>query len=116
MKVKTSELTGAALNWAVASIEWPNDTGILEPDVMDKQYVNEVYPYDTDWSITGPLVDSHRISVKFELFAPDEPWVATIDKKTRRITSFADTALKAILRCLIASKLGDEVEVPNHLL
>lgn len=112
MKIKTSELIGAALNWAVASIEWPNDTAVLNP--FDREQVNELYPFDKDWSLTGPLIKH------IDYLAKDATgWKAGKDMLPYiccfKHRSQAFTELLAILRCFIASKLGDEVEVPDHL-
>lgn len=115
MKIKTSELTGAALNWAVASIEWPNDTGILYPGLVDKQSVNEEYPFDKDWSLTGPIIERSCITLDYQLCYGETKmdWeaISVNDLKVGGVTP-----LIAALRCHVANKRGDEVEVPDHLL
>lgn len=119
MKVKTTELIGAALNWVVASIEWPNDSGILNPELVDKESVNEEYPFDTDWEITGPIIKRERITVG--------PYSKIVDGfHAYTFTNGGATDHKtwcngltpqiAAMRCFIVSKLGDEIEVPDHLL
>lgn len=115
MKVKTSELTGAALNWVVAFVEWPGDAGILNPELVDKQSVNEEYPFDTDWSLTGPILK------KIDYLAKEgNSWVAGKDLLPGigcfRYLSGTDSVFTSILRCYAASQLGWEVEVPDHLL
>ena len=118
MKVKTSELTGAALNWVVASIEWPNDSGIRNPKLMSKESVNEEYPFDVDWSLTGPIIEREWLH--------PEPWPNSSNIDSRwsctqydlhtPVGCLGSTLLIAAMRCFIASKLGDEVEVPEHLI
>lgn len=125
MIIKTSELTGAAMNWVVASIEWPNDTGILNPELVDKQSVNEEYPFNKDWSLTGVILERERITVS-ALYAqigcpvPEymlDEWGAYIPLGfSSKAHSTATTAIIATLRCHVANKRGDEVEVPDHLL
>lgn len=118
MEVKTSELTGAALNWAVASIEWPNDTGILNPELTSKQSVNEDYPFDKNWSLAGPIIEREFVCADY---IHKSRWLAV---KRNGDDAYADagpmiagpTLLIAAMRCLIASKLGDKVEIPDHLL
>jgi hypothetical protein len=113
MKVKTSELTGAALNWVVASIEWPNDSAVKA--AWDKQQINDLYPFDKDWSLTGPLLE--RIDY---LSKEDTDWVAGKCMLPSiccyRYWSRTSSVFTSIIRCYIASKLGDKVEVPDHLL
>lgn len=115
MRVKTSELTGAALSWVVASIEWPGDAGILNPELVDKQSVDEEYPFDRDWSLTGPLLESIDYLSKEGTY-----WVAGKCMLPSiccyRYLSSTTSVFTSIARCYVASKLGDEVEVPDHLL
>ena len=159
MKIKTSELTRAALNWVVASIEWPNDSGILNPELVDKQSVNEEYPFGEHWSLAGPIIGREGIDTRQlkqqlfqilelryfdtnqgdEVYRPEGwkrdmvrrkriphllhgKWLAKISKGTDGIVHWSkddflsDSLLEAAMRCFIANKIGDEVEVPNHLL
>lgn len=115
MNVKTSELTGAALNWVVASIKWPNDYGVLYPKFVDKEHVNVAYPFDKDWSLTGPLLESIDYLSKEGIY-----WVAGKCMLPSiccyRYLSSTTSVFTSIARCYVASKLGDKVEVPDHLL
>lgn len=115
MKVKTSELTGAALNWVMATIKWPNDYGVLYPKFVDKEHVNVAYPFDKDWSLTGPILK------KIDYLAKEgNSWVAGKGLLPGigcfRYLSGTDSVFTSILRCYAASQLGWEVEVPDHLL
>ena len=54
--MKTNELTGAALDWAVAKCE-----GIYFEDFEDfERYAPE---YSTDWSQGGPIIEREGISL-----------------------------------------------------
>jgi hypothetical protein len=121
MKIKTAELTEAALNWVVASIEWPNDSGILNPRLVNKESVNEEYGFHCDGTLSIHIFEREQISLR----APKPYWphwtacvyvlqsgVGMVDNQTMS----GPTMLVAGLRCHIANKLGDEVEVPDHLL
>lgn len=119
MKVKTSELTGAALNWVVASIEWPNDTAVKSP--WDKQQINEMYPFHCDGTLTMYIFERERISLR----APKTYWpywgacVYIAESSLGMVDGHAEysaTMLEAGLRCHVFNKLGDEVEVPDNLL
>jgi hypothetical protein len=99
MKIKTSELTGAALDWAVAVCE---KNWTFEPDGCDS--------YSTDWAQGGPLIERNLITI----FRHDEEWFA--HSQLSMPEDFpGDTPLIAAMRCYVASQLGDEVEIPEEL-
>jgi hypothetical protein len=93
--MKTSELTGNALNWAVNRAE--RLTGILSP-------VN----YCGKWEHGGPIIERERI----DLSRAGGGWWALIAPS---IIISGDTPLIAAMRCYVASKLGDEIEIPEEL-
>ena len=101
MKIKTSELKGAALDWAVAQIEFNGEyRPISLPD------------YSTDWSQGGPIIEREKI----RLDPRKGQWEATIwNEANMQNPSYGPTPLIAAVRCFVASKLGDEVEVPPEL-
>jgi hypothetical protein len=105
--MKTSELTGTALDWAVAKCEgletWNDCCQILL--VGD----DEPFHPSTDWSQGGPLLDQYI--TKLEDYG--DQWGAEGPNLPER---FGPTPLIAAMRCLVASRLGDEVEVPTELL
>ena len=119
--MKTSELTGAALDWAVA----------LCNGIVDKWFdsghltVNgEIYSPSTDWSQGGPIIEREKITLEHLYGAGDagaDVWVATLtceDKKFGGVECFEEqgpTSLIAAMRCYVASNLGDEVELPEEL-
>lgn len=102
--MKTAELTGAALDWAVAECEcalrnWPNYTVIP--------------PYSTDWSQGGPLVEREIQSlIKARIDANTVEWEAC---NWNDDYGYGPTPLIAAMRTYVASKLGDEVEIPEEL-
>ena len=103
MKIKTQNLTQSALNWAV---------GTAEGAAMDGYYGLSDYPYVDDWSLSGPLVDREIFSFsKDELSETRYAWHK--DGKSR---AYGPTLLIACLRCIVASRLGDEVDVPDDVL
>jgi hypothetical protein len=109
MKIKTSELTGAALDWAVAKCE-----GMLaEPWLWgDEQEVLMRYKFSTSWAQGGPIIEREKI-VMDEL---DGLWGAGVRKDgTLFFLSNGPTPLIAAMRCYVASKLGDKVDVPEEL-
>lgn len=103
--MKTSELTGSALNWAVAKCE-----GVPEY-ILNKPYRSTelIEPYSTDWAQGGPIIEREEIIIGPSL--PTPKWVA----RNWTIEVAGPTPLIAAMRCYIASKLGDEVDVPKEL-
>lgn len=113
MKIKTSELQGRALNHVLAKIEGAKMIG-LHGFVRDA-YGNEVlFEPESDWSQGGPIIEREKIQTQWE--KDDACWVATLCRKHGEWFQFSGfTPLIAAMRCYVASKLGDEVEVPEEL-
>lgn len=113
MKIKTSELTGDALDWAVALIEYPEwkEQGYLEVFPYDLHFDDgEVYSPSTDWAQGGPIIEREEINLWTEGYAA---WEAT---KPGFWQEWGPTPLIAAMRCYVGTKLGNEVEVPDELL
>ena len=103
MKLKTSELQGSALDWAVAKCE----VGDAINEIDDPHF------YSTDWALAGPIIE--RDIAKVERFS-DALWEATAyTKDAQDIVQSGPTPLIAAMRCYVTLKLGDEVEVPEEL-
>jgi hypothetical protein len=112
MKIKTSELTGAALDWAVTKCETGQPLDRNGPFIV-------AFKYSTDWSQGGPIIEREEISTaKLEETLPDAMaphpacWSGHVDGIFVR---YGPTPLIAAMRCYVASKLGDEVDVPEEL-
>ena len=113
MKVKTSELTGTALNWMVALIEYPDwkAQGYLKCYPHDLCFDGgETYSPCTDWSQAGPIIE--REGIELTLIA--DCWEAEIAFSGKEVQR-GPTPLIAAMRAYVASKVGDEVEVPEDL-
>ena len=118
MKIKTADLIGPALDWAVAKGEG-KIYGYKHQLVDD---CRGVIPYSpsTDWAIGGPLIEREGITLLY-LYVTDDPfrWAATQKptiKKVKPKSVYGPTTLIAACRCFVASRLGDEVDVPEKLL
>ncbi len=119
--MKTTDLIGPALDWAVAKCE-----DVTEEDIADYlHYDCARYSPSTNWEQGGPIIELKRINV----FVPEindyekqtvtraKTWVATIpDMSLDYIQKEGPTLLIAAMRCYVASKLGDEVKIPEELL
>lgn len=124
--MKTNELTGPALDWAVAKCEG------LEVTVFDDVYsVDVILPSgdhffpSTNWAQGGPIIEREEITLRhyphFKSAIEHLParWCAELDHVIGGLTycaeAYGPTPLIAAMRCYVASKLGDEVDVPGEL-
>ena len=148
MKIETSELTGAALDWAVAVAlghevkvrNWQDITAHLYPahdaDLIahhrERKTVRVsarqmpgwgMWPnpsYSTNWAQGGPIIEREEIGTKRN--APctkGREWEASPSVTAKGAGGkfgYGPTPLIAAMRCFVASKLGDEVDVPVELL
>ena len=104
--MKTAELNGPALDWAVAKCE------------VGEEFIGEIddpHFYSTDWSQGGPIIEREGITIMplddgsgwlgeiGELWSPAEDGLVS------------PTPLIAAMRCYVESKLGDYVELPEEL-
>jgi hypothetical protein len=102
--MKTSELTGAQLDWAVAKCEDIH----LTPHRGGWAYA----AYSTNWSQGGPIIEREKIELVPSVNG--KFWYAeSLDRKAR--VERCPTPLIAAMRCYVASKLGDDVEIPKEL-
>ena len=118
MKVKVSELQGAALDWAVALIEYPEwkEQGYLEVFPHDLSFDDgTTYNPSTNWEQGGPIIERERISIEDCQDGAGLYWEATRIEPPAVSEARSPTPLIAAMRCYVASKLGDEVEVPDEL-
>ena len=123
-QVKTSELTGAALDWAVAKCEYdnrryhygstcfnPTTKRVYETEELRKIGVS--FAPSSDWKQGGPIVERECIGLTYADSVPS--WYAT-SQQGKRFLRLGETPLEAAMRCYVASKLGDTVEIPEDLL
>lgn len=126
MLMKIAELTGAALDWAVAKCEgWleeaddPNDGA----EFLDTVHSYGHCHYSTEWIKAGPIIEREKICVNKNL---GDSWRGSIrHTKPHPLVSHpvlagwthqhGETPLIASMRCYVASKLGDYVDVPEEL-
>lgn len=118
MKVKTSELTGAALDWAVAKCEGyaPKD----ERGWAIWRHVRGVgsqHRYSTDWADGGPIIEREWLDITPwpNESREDMRWHCQQHDSSGDCAQYGETPLIAAMRCYVASKLGDEVDVPDEL-
>lgn len=112
--MKTSELTGDALDWAVHYAMHGECEGYSP------------HEYSTDWAHGGPIIERERLWVGYSavkqsqslrLIVMEDAVVQchkTVYPPQPKSTT-GPTILIAAMRCYVVSKLGNEVEVPKEL-
>lgn len=114
MQVKTSELTDAALDWAVTQCE-----GEDYSPVMTYSGIGHEFPattYSNNWELAGPIIERERISV-FECGMANVWGARPLQDGIKAIKdSYGETLLIAAMRCYVASKLGDTIDIPEGLI
>ena len=134
MKIKTSELSGPALTWAVAKCLGKDVSVVVNegtPEVWFNHDINHSITYknrkgedrfilngkpvglfgnpmEYRWEHVGEIIEREKIDTRWT----GENWIA--GKLVKWVTG--PTLLIAAMRCYVASKLGEEVEVPEELL
>lgn len=142
MKHKVSELTGTALDWAVAKAEGlnlvldPMGFGQIAPRCRQagwwvwedgrKQIIGvkkttrsqeEGFSPSTDWAQGGPIIEQYQITVtprsrndwEARIWSDEIDDFITVGKRG----NYCRTLLIAAMRCYVASKFGDEIELPE---
>ena len=108
--IKTNELTGAALDWTTAKCEgraWELVDSFI--DYYEEGEMN----YSTDWAHGGPIIERERLNI----VPTSVGWEAYPDHgMSNELFEVGLTPLIAAIRCYVASRLGDTVEVPEELL
>ena len=119
--IKTSELTGAALDWAVGYIRCfhlVDGKPILARDLMKRAIENGMASPSTDWAQGGPIIEREGISLACRPKDARGLWCAVLGPNrflSPDFECYGPTLLIAAMRCYVASKLGDTVEIPEEL-
>ena len=130
--VETNKLISPALDWAVAKCEgWEDGRYMRSPYIRKNVHgrvigiqvpIHREYRWfnpSTDWSQGGPIIERELIRV----IAPTMrgiDWIARIKQGLPSSMHgwFEKTGpdpLIAAMRCYVASKLGDAVQIPTEL-
>lgn len=129
-ELKTADLEGAALDWAVAKaflVEVKVTCHDLEAYTIaarDKWGWHSPWSPSKYWNQGEPLIEAHGIETcrGNDLYFPQgnengehyEPlWLA---RKPGESWVHGPTPLTAAMRCLVAYRLGDTIDIPEELL
>jgi hypothetical protein len=135
MRIKTAEAKDAALDWLVAIAEgfkpeqlYINKWSKGSPaSIYTRTFDDDGNPYgymtgpdrlySHKWEAGGPIIEREWLDIT--------PWPNESDEELQwqckqhdsiDCVAFGPTPLIAAMRCYVASKLGDEVEIPKELL
>lgn len=126
---KTSELIAPALDWAVAKCEGLQayKDAMLDGRVKEGWWVsglstdpNDWHPLSTfnpstNWAQGGPITEREKIDTIADPNGKDV-WLGRLYQNRVEYKAFGPTPLVAAIRCLVVSKLGEYVEIPESLL
>ncbi|MNH21221.1 hypothetical protein D3C81_484740 [compost metagenome] len=129
IEVRTADLAGEALGWAVGKAEGldlqlapPGYNGVpwrvfARYQGQAIEHTKRYNPWE-DWALGGPIIDRLRV----DLSSPpaidtnnEIGWQARPDDG-RTFWHSGGTALIAACRAVVAAKLGDTVQVPKELM
>ena len=115
--MKTSELTGAQLDYWVAKAECllgPTQRHFFKTYAIHEGACRahsdaSAWRPSADWAVGGPIIDRERIQIRPVLRLEGHPdgWRAQIGP--RAFDFFGSAALVAAMRAYVASKFGDDV-------
>ena len=125
--MKTSDLIGPALDWAVElalGTHWsPN--GYFCHSITEFNR-NPKHAYSIDWAQGGQIIEREGIFPTLTDLERNDDGSVSFTRVFRAKTPaqyleqdegvYGPTPLVAAMRCLVASKLGDDVEIPQELL
>ena len=113
MKIKTNEASDVVLDGLVVKCEGIQDSEFVRTHM-------DAWPYSTAWSQGGPIIEREKIDLNhYRLADKTVMWEASGSigaKGAGYRYAVGPTPLIAAMRCYVASKLGDEVEIPNELI
>ncbi|WP_313020970.1 phage protein NinX family protein [Atlantibacter hermannii] len=120
MKVKTAELSGRALDWAVGKAIGANvgvTIGGLVKEIASYNPIDmSLWQPTNDWSICGPLIDGYSpvITICRGMVRTE---IATLENDVSATgIGIGITYTISFCRALVSLKLGDEVDIPDEMM
>ena len=101
--MKTAELTGAALDCAVLIA-----AGFM-PQAAASLVIVKCFNPSENWEQGGPIIEREKMAIMLCESVGD--WLADLSGTDKVFTASGPTPLVAAMRCYVASKLGDEVDI-----
>ena len=121
--IKVAEATELQLDWLVAKCEGMklHRNALLDGQIKEGWWVSGYYMdpnnwiplsllnFSTDWAQGGPIIEREKIGL-----LPSGN--AYYERDGGTYYSYGDTPLIAAMRCYVASKLGETVEIPEEFI
>lgn len=125
IEVKTADLAGEALGWAVGTAEGlelilaPPEYGnpwrvFARYRASATEHTKRFNPWE-DWAVGGPLIEKRMVSLHCPQ-STDDVWDGWVITDKGEFCQAGDSALIAASRAIVAAKLGDTVQVPKELI
>lgn len=134
MKIKTTDLKGSALNWAVAKLE--NVKGEIRDGFFSEQrrWGGDYNGYDywqpvsfSQWDRIGPIITRYGIGISLRYHGFPDVWDAIIKPEhyasgrpnsgvKREVIASGCDPQEAACRCFILACGVEELDVPDELL
>ncbi|WP_074250413.1 phage protein NinX family protein [Pseudomonas aeruginosa] len=116
VEVKTCDLEGPTLDWAVAVIEGYD----LMKHPFRRAYIPNFgycdYSPSTNWTFGGPLITKFLIEFRVEHERTICSYLCDANGMYISDGSYGDTYLIAACRAIVTDKLGETVSVPAELI
>lgn len=112
MKIKTAELSGSTLSWAVGFIRCMHATEgrvIQSRDLMERAIENGMADYAGNPFHSASLLSQEHIVVSKTQYG------SYLASKGKFVTAYGDTHNEAALRCFVKAYCGEQVDVPDRL-
>ena len=138
MKCKVQDLSGPALDWAVASaLGSLNTSRMVRPGTSaiqaelnsrgqvtawdDDKFDYGLFEPTTNWKQGGPIIEKQEIELLkwaidgWKAKDTNYQFLNTPQERVHFAEMYGPTPLIAAMRCYVASKLGEEIEIPEEL-
>lgn len=111
MKIKTTTLIGQALDFAVTMCLGVTPHKCLISGSIGKLTLDDncIWSPSTFWAQGGPIIEREKIGTRYTGFEWSAGWHVVEGRFC------GPTPLIAAMRCYVASKLGDEVDIPDEM-
>jgi hypothetical protein len=123
MMIRTDELSGAALDWAVGRCEIPaicgpliRDGEVYYSDMTPDYFVR--YQPSLSWLQCGPLIEKYRFEIIWTDTGRNEGWSAVREWNWGEVYKrhpLGETHLIAACRAIVTIHLGHSVDVPDSI-
>jgi hypothetical protein len=105
MIIKTKELSGTALDWAVAQAR--GEYTFIANGQLEAMWTPNGYSPSTKWDQAASVINNHINTMERDCYAG---WFA---RTQEGYESTGETVLIAVMRAYVTSWLGDSVDIPE---